>query len=184
MIEQNKPNIKNPWIVSGYEIFGLEGPKGLLIERLARKVGKSKSSFYHHFSEIEIFMEELLAYHLKRAEIIRTEEKKCKRMIPDLLDLLISNKTALLFNRQLRINRERPQFQKCYEEASQASASLIIKIWSDYLGIDPTLRINQLLLELAIENFYLHITNDNLNYEWLESYIKSLKNRIKQALIA
>ncbi len=177
-----KVSKKIPWIISGYEIFGLEGPKGLQIERLARQVKKSKSSFYHHFSDLEIFTNELLKYHLIRAQMIRAEEEKCKNIIPDLIELLVSNKTDLLFNRQLRINRNSLRFQKCYEEASKASTNTIVKIWSDYLGVDVNKKISHLVLSLAVENFYLHITEENLSYEWLEAYVKSLKDRIKYSM--
>ena len=183
MTELNKADIKSPWIIKGYEIFGIEGPKGLQIERLSRKVNKSKSSFYHHFAEIDIFIDELLKYHLKRAKSIQEDEKRCKRVIPDLIELLISYKIDLLFNRQLRINRNIPKFKKCYEDTSKESVSSIIEIWSEFLGIESNLRINQLVLALTIENFYLHITEENMTYNWLENYIISLKEKIKFSLI-
>ncbi len=46
---------KDIWIKTGYEIFALSGENGLKIEVLAKKVGISKSSFYHHFADLEIF---------------------------------------------------------------------------------------------------------------------------------
>ncbi|MFT6210701.1 MAG: AcrR family transcriptional regulator, partial [Bacteroidia bacterium] len=38
------------------------------IESISRQVGKNKSSFYHHFGDTEVFKDELLTYHLLRAE--------------------------------------------------------------------------------------------------------------------
>ncbi|MEM7514864.1 MAG: TetR/AcrR family transcriptional regulator, partial [Bacteroidota bacterium] len=52
-----------PWLKAGYDIFSQEGPGGLKVERLARIVGKSKSSFYHHFADLEIYTSFLLEYH-------------------------------------------------------------------------------------------------------------------------
>ena len=46
-----------PWLEVGYAIFSNEGPKGLKIEVLAREVGKSKSSFYHCFADLDIFID-------------------------------------------------------------------------------------------------------------------------------
>jgi hypothetical protein len=35
------------------------------------------------------------------------------------------------------------------------------------------------LFELALENFYLQITNQNLNYQWLSAYFNNLKIIVK-----
>jgi len=50
------------------------------------------------------------------------------------------------------------------------------------LGVDVNKKISHLVLSLAVENFYLHITEENLSYEWLEAYVKSLKDRIKYSM--
>ena len=53
-----------PLLEVGYTIFSNEGPQGLKIEALAREVGKSKSSFYHCFADLDIFIDEYnLASH-------------------------------------------------------------------------------------------------------------------------
>ena len=44
-----KSNTEQPWLEAGYEIFSKEGITGLKVEILSRKVGISKSSFYHLF---------------------------------------------------------------------------------------------------------------------------------------
>ena len=48
---------KLPWILCGYDIFSKEGSNGLKIEVIARRVNKSKSSFYHHFADLDLFIE-------------------------------------------------------------------------------------------------------------------------------
>jgi len=45
------------WIKAGYETFALTGLSSLKIEPLAKKVGKNKSSFYHYFADIELFVD-------------------------------------------------------------------------------------------------------------------------------
>lgn len=59
-----------PWILAGYELFAIDGPTGLKVEVISRKVNKSKSSFYHHFADLEVFTEYLLNYHMERAKAI------------------------------------------------------------------------------------------------------------------
>lgn len=79
---------KEIWIRAGYESFALFGLNGLKIEPLAKKVGKSKSSFYHYFADIEFFTEELLKYYLKQASIIAAKKKNAKNINPELIAIL------------------------------------------------------------------------------------------------
>jgi AcrR family transcriptional regulator len=169
---------KQPWILVGYNIFSKEGQRGLKVEVIARKVGKSKSSFYHHFADIEIFTEALLNYHLERAIVIADMEKGCKNVVPDLLNVLIEVKEDLLFNRQLRINRQIPAFKNCFEKSSKVVGNAILSIWAEMLGLGDNSHLAQIVLNLSLENFYLQITEDTLTYEWLLNYVKDLKTMV------
>ena len=102
--------IKLPWVEAGYQLFAEHGPKGLKVEVIARHVKKSKSSFYHHFSDLEVFKEELLFFHMERTKQVAELERGCKTIVPELLNVLVDAKTDLLFNRQLRIHRDNPTF--------------------------------------------------------------------------
>ena len=172
-------NLKQAWIESGYEIFATEGPRGLKVEVLARRVNKSKSSFYHHFADLEIFIEFLLQYHLERAAIITQQEKDCKTVIPELLQLLVEVKEDLLFNRQLRIHRDNPAFRRCFEQSSQEVGEAILDIWAEALGLGENFYLAELVLKLSLENFYLQITPETLTYEWLEAYIRELQHMVR-----
>lgn len=169
---------KLPWILVGYDIFAKEGSRGLKVEVIARKVGKSKSSFYHHFADTEIFTEALLNYHLERAIVIADMEKCCSNVVPDLLNVLIEVKEDLLFNRQLRINRQIPAFKNCFEKSSKAVGEAILGIWSEMLGLGDNSHLAQMVLNLSLENFYLQITEDTLTYEWLLNYVRDLKTMV------
>jgi AcrR family transcriptional regulator len=96
---------KEIWIKIGYESFAQSGQNGLKIEPLAKKVGKNKSSFYHYFADLELYLDELLKHHINQSKIIAEKEKKSKNISPELIDILVEHKTDILFNRQLRINR-------------------------------------------------------------------------------
>ena len=172
-----KDNMKS-WILCGYEIFSREGLNGLKIEVIARKVKISKSSFYHHFADIECFTEMLLNYHLLRAEIISEKEKLCKNVNPELINLLLEFKQDLLFNRQLRINRNVIQFQNCFEKASKKVSESILGIWSEMLNLKDNANLATMVLNLSLENFYLQITEESLTFYWMENYIKDLQNMV------
>jgi AcrR family transcriptional regulator len=170
---------KQIWILAGYDLFAKEGPKGLKVEVIARLAGKSKSSFYHYFAELEIFTEALLGYHLERAIVISDKERLCKSVVPDLLKVLIEVKKDLLFNRQLRIHRNIPAFRLCFEKASKDIGDAIGKIWAEMLGLTDNSSLARIVLNLSIENFYLQITDETLTYEWFESYLDELKRMVK-----
>jgi AcrR family transcriptional regulator len=70
-----------PWIQHGYVVFAQKGPAHLRVEEMAREVGISKSSFYHHFADAEIFMTFLLRYHEERARELANEAAQCAHAI-------------------------------------------------------------------------------------------------------
>ena len=168
-------DIKTPWILAGYELFSKYGPDGLKVEALARIVNKNKSSFYHHFADLDLFINRLLEYHIKQSEIITKRESQCKAVVPELLNVIIEFKQDLLFNRQLRIHRNEERYLQCFQTASQGVTSAIVDIWAAELGIVNDSNLARMVLNLSIENFYLQITDKTLTYEWLEAYVNQLK---------
>jgi AcrR family transcriptional regulator len=172
--------LKLPWILLGYDIVAKEGFTALKVEQIAKKVNKSKSSFYHHFADIEIFTEQLLEYHLERAEQIEKKIKLCQKLVPDLLNLFVEIKLDLLFNRQLRINRDNLTFTQCFEKANAPIITAIFNIWSDDIGLTNRADLSQMVLNLTIENFYLQITEKNLTYDWLLNFLQNIRAMVKE----
>ena len=171
---------KLEWILYGYELFSENGPSGLKVEVLARRVNKSKSSFYHHFADLELFTELLLEYHIERAKIIADKEGLCKNVVPDLLNILLESKQDLLFNRQLRIHRNNNQFKNCFQKTSQEVGQAILGIWAEMLGLRDNSSLANMVLNLSIENFYLQITEQSMTYEWLLSFVIELQTMVKE----
>ena len=170
--------LTKPWIQVGYEIFSQKGPAGLKIEEIARKVNKSKSSFYHHFADLEIFTQLLLKYHLARAKEIAEKENLCKSIDPELLNILIEAKTDLLFNRQLRINRETKDFKNCIELSDKFVGEGFLKVFSKELNLELNLSEANNFFQLVLENFYLKLTEDRITYQWLSEYFAELKQLV------
>ncbi|WP_350292649.1 TetR/AcrR family transcriptional regulator [uncultured Croceitalea sp.] len=169
-----------PWILEGYRLFAHEGPKALKIEVMAKKMGKSKSSFYYHFIDMELFIQALLDYHLSRAEIIGERERQCKNVDPELFKLLIEIKEDLLFSRQLRINRRIVAYKECFEKVNEIIGDAIVIIWSEAIGLNYNSNVAKLILGLTMENFYLQITPETLSYEWLRGYLEDVKTMITE----
>ena len=169
---------KQDWIIAGYKLFSMEGSKGLKIEVLARQVKKSKSSFYHHFADLETFITILLKFHLQRAKIIADRETLCKNIDPDLINILVDVKQDLLFNRQLRVNRSNVDFKKCFEKSNKLVESAFLDVWVKDLGFLNKEKLASVLFGLVLENFYLQLTDETTNHQWLQDYFKNVKNMI------
>jgi AcrR family transcriptional regulator len=144
--------IQQPWMEKGYRTFAYEGPQGLKVERLAKEVGKSKSSFYHHFADLEVFTSVLLDYHLKQADLLAEKESNCKT-IEELIDVLVDHKVDLLFNRQLRVHRANPEFCSCLMETGKVTTQAIIGLWAEALELKDQTYLAGLVLKLSLENF-------------------------------
>jgi len=168
------------WLTTAYEICAVEGFDSLKIERLAKIVGISKSSFYHYFADLESFVYELLEYHYERCLILAKREKECSQIYPQLIDLLVDHKTDLLFHRQLRINREKPRFGKAVETSSEILGNYAVMLWTK--DINQKLSQTQLggLFKIATDNFYMRINEHNLNRKFLIDYFVELGKATRQ----
>lgn len=59
-------DVKVIWLDEGLKILAAKGPAFLSIENLTAATGKTKGSFYHHFSSREQYVKQLLEYHEKK----------------------------------------------------------------------------------------------------------------------
>jgi AcrR family transcriptional regulator len=170
--------VQHPWIIQGYQTFATEGPFGLKVEQLAKAVGKNKSSFYHHFSDLDIFTTVLLDAHFQQTIVMAEKEAECTT-VEELLDVLVDHKIDLLFNRQLRVHRQRSEFQQCFQKTNKVIVSSLTPIWFEVLELPNNSYLAGLVFKLSLENFYLQITEDTLNHTWLRSYLHELRTLIR-----
>lgn len=170
---------KDIWIKTGYEMFAHAGAGGLKIETLAKQVGISKSSFYHHFADLEIFIDLLLKHHIQQSYILAEKEQAAHTIDPELIEILLAHKTDLLFNRQLRINQHIPSYDDTLSQSDQIVGNGFVMIWVKDLNLQLSQKQLEGIFELALENFYLQINPQNINRLWLSEYFINLK-RIAQ----
>ncbi len=173
-------DIEHPWILAGYRLFAKEGPSGLKVQVMAREVQKNKSSFYHLFADLQVFTEVLLQYHLERSKVIAHQETFCQNLVPDLVNLLLDAKEDLLFNRQLRIHRDKANFSYFLEKSDAVVQDSFYKVWARDIGLEAKPQLAKDVFALALENFYLQLTDQRLNYEWLSEYFQELRMLVKQ----
>ncbi|MCA0448108.1 MAG: TetR/AcrR family transcriptional regulator [Bacteroidetes bacterium] len=150
------------WIVKGYETFALSGESALKIEQLAKEVGISKSSFYHHFADMDIFIENLLQHHLHTSKIIAEKERLAATIDPELISILLEHKIDLLFNRQLRINSNNPLYKDALIKSNAVIGKDFITLWITDMKLTLTPLQAEGLFELALENFFLQINSETL----------------------
>lgn len=170
---------KKSWIKAGYQIFALHGEAGLKVELLAEKTGISKSSFYHHFAIPEIFVSELLNHHLEQSLVISVKERSAKNIDPELINILTEHKTDLLFNRQLRFNQNKENFNNTVLKSDEIIGKGFINLWANELNNVFSEQQLSTFVEMALKSFYLQINEKNINYKWLSSYFEELKETAK-----
>jgi hypothetical protein len=83
----------------------------------------------------------------------------------------------LLFNRQLRIDSNKSNFKDALIKSSKIIGTDFIKLWLTDTKLNLTSKQAEGIFELAMENFFLQINQDNINQEWLSTYFDNL-NRI------
>ncbi len=163
------------WIETGYKIFALQGEEALKIESLAKKVGVSKSSFYHYFADLEVFIEALLQFHLAQSRIIAQKEQEAQNVAPDLINILVTHQIDLLFNRQLRIHQNKPHYAATLKTSDKIVGDAFVQVWVQDLQLKLSPQQIESVFSLALHNFYLQINETNLSYEWLANYFAELK---------
>ncbi|MBI1316827.1 TetR family transcriptional regulator [bacterium] len=169
--------VRQPWIEEAYVRFARGGPSAVQIEPLARSVGKSKSSFYHLFADGEGLTAALLNHHRDQSKILALKEAQCTE-VEAWIEVLLAHKTDVLFNRQLRIHRDRPDFRACFEQTVECTLPAIVPLWARFVGMDHRPPAAETALRLSIEHFFFQITEQTLQREWLAAYFHELQQNL------
>ncbi|TGK53039.1 TetR/AcrR family transcriptional regulator [Leptospira bouyouniensis] len=172
------PATRNIWIVKGYEMVAIDGFDHLKIERLAKAVGKPKSSFYFLFIDLENFTKQMIEFHLNQCIQMAKKEADANSIDPELINIIIEHKIDLLFHKQIRIHRNNPSYLELIETTDSIVTIPFLNVWKKDLGIELTEIQMKGMFSLALENFYIQIHSDNLNESWLKNYFANLKTTI------
>jgi AcrR family transcriptional regulator len=173
-------NINQPWIDAGYAMFSKNGPGGMKVDLLAKAVGKSRSSFYHHFADVEIFMEEVLKQHMLRAVIVAEKTKRCKGMDPDFLLLIIEEKDYILFNRQLRMNRHVAEYKTAFESSMALVFKHSMVLWCSMMGIENNADVARNSYGITADVLFHRLTEESFNLSWLKAFMEEIKAVFKK----
>jgi len=76
MEKTNTRLTKSDWLDCALHVLALEGVNGVRVERLARKLGVTKGSFYWHFRDREDLLDRLIEYWMQTLTIAVREATK------------------------------------------------------------------------------------------------------------
>ena len=168
------------WIEKGYEHFALYGPENLSINKLSKELGSSRASFYHHFGDIEVFIEELLDMHWQiNQQFCSIGTRECKKYIPDLYLILEQFPIPLQFSKQLFLNRDKPGFNYLFMKTYNASSkAFMLKLFTEQFGLHQNDEdIYDLWLTVG-ESWYSRLDTNNLSAEKMQQLAEEIMNTV------
>ncbi|WP_147392224.1 TetR/AcrR family transcriptional regulator [Algoriphagus lacus] len=165
---------KKSWIELGYELFSEEGHEGLQVERLARILNKNKSGYYHYFGDKDVFLNALMAEHLERAHAYAEQIKLIKDFDPEYIQLMVKNKTTILFQMQLVKNREFRIFIDTALKVNELIVPVISPVFGRYLGVSQEEASK--FWGLLRDSFYSRVTLKTFSAEWISAFTAELRN--------
>ena len=171
---------KQLWIEKGYEHFALYGPDNLSINKLSKKIGSSRASFYHHFGDIEIFIDELLDMHWQiNQRFCAVGALECKKYLPDVYLLLEQYPIPLQFSKQLFLHRNKPAYNllfiKTYDAAAQ---TFILKLFSKQFDLHYNDEDTYNLWLTFGESWYSRLDTNDLSAANMERLAKEVINSV------
>ena len=171
---------KHKWIEKGYEHFALYGPKNLSINKLSKEIGSARASFYHHFGDIEVFIEELLDMHWQiNQQFCSIGARECKKIFPDLYLLLEQYPIPLQFSKQLFLNRNNPAFNYLFMKTYNASAiAFILKLFSEQFGLHHNNEDTYNLWLTVGESWYSRLDTNNLSAIKMQQLAEEIMNSV------
>jgi AcrR family transcriptional regulator len=168
------------WTEVGYTLFAEEGLDGIQVERLARILQLNKSGFYHYFGDLEVYCDELIRLHEKRAALYFSDLRGIKSIDPEYFELIVRYRTSIMFHLQLVRSKDKPLFLKTAERIDQQEDALIGNLWGEYLGIhdNPTLAIRY--FAIIRDMLYARLSFKNINYQFLHDLMREAKAVMQQ----
>jgi AcrR family transcriptional regulator len=162
------------WLVSGYEMFALNGPDNFKVEKLANQIGMNKSGFYHYFIDREYFFEEMMLYHSQIGENFANELSLLKDFLPGYPQLLCKYKTGFLIQIQLRTHFENPLFRKYYLIVKERNDKYQIPLWAKYLNLKD-LQLAADLFAILTDLMVVRADAKKINFDLLVDIIERVK---------
>jgi AcrR family transcriptional regulator len=171
---------KQIWIEKGYEHFALIGPENLSINKISKEIGSSRASFYHHFGDIEVFIEELLDMHWQNhQQFCSGGALECKKLFPDLYILLEQYPITLQFSKQLFLNRNKPAYNYLFAKTySIAAKTFLLKLFSKQFDLHYNDEDTYSMWLTVGESWYSRLDTNNLSAAHMQQLAEEITNSV------
>ena len=135
------------------------GPERISINVINKEIGSPRASFYHHFSDLDIYIDALLEAHFELTQsFIQEGQRKCEKLIPDLYQLLSEFAPDLRFNRQLFINRHIPLYGFTFSKVfDQTASDFIIDLFIEEYNLRRKIEDVFTIWLMFAESWYIRI---------------------------
>jgi AcrR family transcriptional regulator len=172
------------WTKAGYELLATEGLAGVKIERLARILSLNKSGFYYYFGTMEGFLKHVLQYHIRMAGAVATEIARCETIDPDLLHLIIRQRTFFLVESQLLVKSSHAHADHDVDEAGKIITKELISLWRRIGDAPEEESVVYAYFNIIRHFFYARIDPDNINYTFLHGLAEETNEVLKKMPIS
>ena len=169
---------KELWIATGYKCFAWHGPEGVNIDALAQHIGKSRSTFYHSFTDFETFEKALFEFHLVQSVAIVDEGKSIHTFFPDYADLLVKYKDWLFFHKHMFLLRHSYQkYDDQFMMAREITESKLLEIWLKTADLEtiPKEKIEHFSYIIR-ETIFIRLNYDSFSADVLKSEVEKINS--------
>lgn len=170
---------RKEWIAKSYALVAEKGFERLNVNSISRLVGKSKSSFYHYFGDMELFKMKLLDFHVKQMNIFSAKISEGDNIYPDLINVFLEHQLDIFFHKQLRIHREDPTNKKHIEKIFQDYENAILEQWNNHFDLNHQKLFSRKFNRFISEHFFLSITHEEYSFDWLKNYLDKILDLIQ-----
>jgi len=125
------------WLKTAHTQFAKYGESALRVDALSKVVGKSRSSFYHLFGDMENFKEALYDYALEVTRSFVEESKDIDVYFPDYGEVVIKYKDMLFFNRHLFLGRTtNARYAQLWKIISEITDNKTEELWMKMIDLE------------------------------------------------
>jgi len=167
------------WIETGYRHFAEQGPSELKIKSIAHDAGLSRTTFYHFFTDLADFIDQLLAHHQERAKKVIAEFRKCKTYIPDVFKVIEANRTTFFFHRQLLLHKEIPAFYLTYRVLNKRTDDIIFPLWAENFGYQGNSLVGKEIHGMLRDLWYLQLSPEDRTWEDFLVHAKEIRRQLQ-----
>ncbi len=122
---------------------------------MANNLNKSRSSFYHAFLDLEIYVDSFLDSHIKRGELLSQLLDNCQKLDPEIIELFIIYKQDILFNKQLFLDSGNKKFMIVGNIVNTNILTHLLPHFAKYLLLENQSAVAKYFLNFKKINFYL-----------------------------